>query len=67
MNKSLNDMTPAEMNREFAERADRLQECYDKFKHLDILLSDKDWYGDDPRSQILYELWQAIKAAQEGK
>ena len=38
-----------------------LKETYDKYKHLDHLLSDKEWLADDLQHMILYDLWQAIK------
>lgn len=39
-----------------------IQKIYDKFKHLDPLLSDKEWLSfDNLLTQVLYELWQAIK------
>ncbi|MDZ4341322.1 MAG: hypothetical protein U1E51_02660 [Candidatus Binatia bacterium] len=42
---------------------------YEKFKHLDALLSDEGWLDDGrPQTKCLYELWQAVKAyAQEGE
>ena len=39
------------------------QEAYDKYKHLDGLLSDRDFMGPGFLSYILADLWQAIKAA----
>ena len=39
-----------------------ITEVYDKFKHLDDLLSDRRWLkGEDLASYVLYELWQAVK------
>ena len=39
-----------------------IQEAYNKFKHLDDLLSDRRWLkGEDLASYVLYELWQAVK------
>jgi len=39
-----------------------IQEVYEKFKHLDQSLSDKEWLKQgDILDRILYELWQAIK------
>jgi hypothetical protein len=44
---------------------------YEKFKHLDHLLSDERWLGEDnPRAAILRDLWLAVKEAvdnQEGR
>ena len=39
-----------------------ITEVYDKFNHLDDLLSDRRWLkGEDLASYVLYELWQAVK------
>ncbi len=44
-------------------------DVYEKWKHLDHLLSDRDWLTTDDdghtdiRMMILYESWQAIKTA----
>lgn len=38
-----------------------IQEVYEKYKHLDICLSDKEWVGDNFKYSILYDLWQTIK------
>lgn len=43
-----------------------IKEVYEKFKHLDHLLSDKEWMTPDksevsPAYTICYELWRAIK------
>lgn len=42
-----------------------LIEIYEKFKHLDPILSDKRWLELDEEgnltNQILFDLWQAIK------
>ncbi len=43
----------------------RLSDVFDKYKHLDHLLSDSGWLPDSIQGQIVYDLWQAIKAAQE--
>lgn len=44
-----------------------IKEVYEKYKHLDSLLSDYDWMvaSSDPREAMLYELWQAIKKTVE--
>jgi len=44
-----------------------IQEVYEKFKHLDQLLSDKEWLwlANNLLYAILYDLWQAIKEAAE--
>ena len=43
-----------------------IQAVYEKYRHLDQLLSDAVWtrdnIGDDVRLSILYDLWQAIKS-----
>ena len=38
-----------------------IQEVYEKYEHLDRLLSDKEFLPDDPRGHILYDLWQAVR------
>lgn len=38
-----------------------IDEIWEKWRHLDHLLSDRDWIGDNPRQEILYDLWQAVK------
>lgn len=38
-----------------------LSEVYERYKHLDKLLSDEKWLSPDIREIILYDLWQAIK------
>jgi len=38
-----------------------IAKVYKQYKHLDILLSDHQWTGNDPRAQCLYDLWQAVK------
>lgn len=44
-----------------------LEEVYEKYKHLDSLLSDEEWFGlghTAPISlYILYDLWLAVKKA----
>ena len=38
-----------------------IEECYEKFKHLDYLLSDEEWLStESPQSYILHHCWQAI-------
>lgn len=34
---------------------------YDKYKHLDSALCDRAWLGETIISQILYDLWQAVR------
>lgn len=69
------DGYPWDHIQEAADYIDRLKEClkpvasvYEKFKHLDAILSDASVLEDDssPPRKCLYELWKAIKAA-EGK
>jgi hypothetical protein len=39
-----------------------IKECYEKFKHLDDLLSDRRWMADEsPVHNVLNEMWEAIK------
>jgi hypothetical protein len=47
-----------------------LDEVYERYKHLDHLLSDPEWCesGDgEPIYAIAGEMWRAIKAAREGQ
>ena len=39
-----------------------IQAVYEKYKHLDKVMSDPAWTEDSPVSQLLYDCWQAIKA-----
>lgn len=42
--------------------SDKVKEAYDKYKHLDELLSDKEFLDEkNIRAMILYDLWQAVK------
>jgi len=44
------------------ERLDRIEAVYEKYKHLDKVLSDYRLMDDlDIRSVIRYDLWQAIR------
>ena len=42
-------------------RLDRIEAVWQEHKHLDYLLSDKDWLPDTSIGRILYDLWQAIR------
>jgi len=44
-----------------------IEEIYEKYKHLDKLLSDKEWLPDTFQGSILYDLWQAIKNLRKEK
>lgn len=37
---------------------------YEKYKHLDNLLSDQAWLPNDLIGKMLYDLWQAVKLEQ---
>lgn len=41
------------------------EECFEKYKHLDELLSDLKWLPDGFIGSIMLDLWQTIKAAQQ--
>jgi len=46
-------------------RASALQaarEVHDKYKHLDALLTDKQWLPDTFLSQIMFDAWRTIRA-----
>jgi len=36
-------------------------EVYEKYRHLDALLSDREFLGDELRMVILADLWQAVR------
>lgn len=38
-----------------------IKEVYDKYKHMDKLLSDNNLLSDDPLNKCLFDFWQAIK------
>ena len=38
-----------------------IKKVYEQYKHLDILLSDEEWLGENLKDQITFDLWQAIK------
>ena len=41
-------------------------EVYEKYKHMDKLLSDKDWLPNTIQGQIIYDLWNVIKHENDG-
>jgi len=42
-----------------------IEAVYERFRHLDELLSDKEWIDtSSPQRHCLYDLWQAIKEAE---
>jgi len=56
---------PAQRKPEEALRVTRdalgdIQVVYEKFKHLDHLLADREWGGKDLRLSILHDLWEVI-------
>ena len=42
-----------------------IPEVFEKYKHLDQLLSDREWLPDTFIGSILFDLWQAAKVNQE--
>jgi hypothetical protein len=52
----------ANARREIAGRA-IIQEAYEKYAHLDMLLSDIEWGDGSIQWHILHDLWQAIRTA----
>ena len=39
-----------------------IREVYEQYKHLDELLSDREWLAEGSLQQgVLYDLWQAVK------
>ena len=44
------------------ERLDKIEAIWQRYKHLDYLLSDRDWLLDESvLNNIFYNLWQAIR------
>lgn len=43
------------------------KEAYEKYRHMDKLLSDTSLNGDDYTGHIMRELWAAIKTSCEAK
>jgi len=39
-----------------------IKEVYEKYYHLDNLISDKIWMGETIKDEILFDLWGAVKA-----
>lgn len=61
-----------ELNLHFAVIKMTIQEVYNKYKHLDHLLNDKEWLcpiGSEInlKNHILYDCWKAIKAEAESE
>lgn len=49
-------------NHPMRKRHSEVNAVYEKYRHLDELLSDADWLDmKDFRSRILYDLWSAIR------
>jgi len=42
-----------------------ITEAWEKWKHIDHVLSDRAWLGDSPMQEILYDLWHAVKQGRE--
>ncbi len=40
-----------------------IQEVYAKYKHLDHVITDKEWAARDFQGHIMYDLWQVVKQA----
>jgi len=40
-----------------------IKEVYNKYKHLDKVIMDREWCIMDIKSSILFDLWQTIKEA----
>ena len=58
------------MSKQQAQYGDRPQfitiaKAYERWKHMDHLLSDWQCPGDNHKQEILYDLWQAIKHGRE--
>lgn len=46
---------------------DKIREVYEKYKHVDLLLSDEKLMRSTAYSFILYRLWQTIKEVAENE
>lgn len=44
-----------------------IKEVYEKYEHIDRLLSDRQWLPDTLQGQIVCDLWQAIEAAAQSE
>jgi hypothetical protein len=42
---------------------DKLREVYEKYKHLDPVLTDTEWAGNKLAYRMAQDLWAAIKEA----
>jgi len=40
--------------------------CYEQFKHLDELFSDREWLPPDALGRAIYEMWKAISETAKG-
>jgi hypothetical protein len=40
---------------------DKLREVYEKYKHLDQLLTDPEWAGENAPLRMVQAMWSAIK------
>jgi hypothetical protein len=40
---------------------DKLREVYERYKHLDAVLSDPEWAGDNIPYRMTIDMWKAIK------
>jgi hypothetical protein len=40
-----------------------IEEVYEKYKHLDHLLSDKEWLGESFYGYFICDMWAAIKTS----
>ena len=38
-----------------------IQEVFEQYKHLDKLLSDREWVGENLKDQVTFDLWQSVK------
>lgn len=38
-----------------------INDVYEKYKHLDSALCDREWLGEQLLSKILYDLWQVVR------
>ena len=46
-------------------RIEKIEEVYQRYKHLDKFLSDDRWNHDDALTRCRYDLWKAIRREED--
>lgn len=39
------------------------KECYDEYKHLDVILSNPEWFEESTVGLVVCQIWETIKCA----